>query len=102
MASATRRARRANKQNNMSTELNFDDIISSLNAAVQNLDKFAQAATQDSEDNILRARLTQALVLAGTSVEILGGLNAQAKAAEAAAASQSDTDTTAGEVSENV
>jgi len=102
MASQSRRARRAQQQNNMSTELNFDDIISSLNAAVQNLDKFAQAATQDSEDNILRARLTQALVLAGTSVEILGGLNAQAKAAEAAAASQSDTDTTAGEVSENV
>lgn len=102
MASATRRARRANKQNNMSTELNFDDIINSLNAAVQNLDKFAQAATQGSEDNILRARLTQALVLAGTSVEILGGLNAQAKAAEAAIASQFDTDTTASEVSENV
>lgn len=102
MASATRRAKRAAKQNNMSTELNFDDIINGLNAAVQNLDKFAQAATKDSEDNILRARLTQALVLAGTSVEILGGLNAQAKAAEAAIASQSDTDTTVGEVDENV
>jgi len=102
MASQSRRARRAQQQNNMSTELNFDDIINGLNAAVQDLDKFAQAATKDSEDNILRARLTQALVLAGTSVEILGGLNAQAKAAEAAIASQSDTDTTASEVSENV
>ena len=102
MASATRRARRAQQQNNMSTELNFDDIINGLNAAVKNLDKFAQAATQDSDDNILRARLTQALVLAGTSVELLGGLNAQAKAAEAALASQSDTDTNAEERSENV
>jgi len=102
MASATRRARRANKQNNMSTDLNFDEIINSLNAAVQNLDKFAQAATQDSDDNILRARLTQALVLAGTSVELLGGLNAQAKAAQAALASQSDTDTDAKEESDNV
>ena len=102
MASQSRRARRAQQQNNMSAELNFDDIINGLNAAVQNLDKFAQSATAGSEDNILRARLTQALVLAGTSVEILGGLNAQAKAAEAAIASQSDTDTDAKEESDNV
>ena len=88
MASANRRAKRAIKRMNMSnkTELNFEDIIAQLNAAVQNLDKFAQAATKDSEDQILRARLTQALVLSGTSIEILGGLNAQAKAAEAALA----------------
>lgn len=98
MASATRRAKRAAKHNNMSenptTELNFGDIINNLNNAVQNLDKFAQAATADSEDQVLRARLTQALVLAGTSIEILGGLNAQAKAAEAAqAVSQNGEDT---------
>ncbi len=86
MASPNRRARRAAKQNNMSQELNLDGVIADLNSAVQNLDRFAQAATQDTEDQILRARLTQALVLAGTSVEILGGLNAQAKAAEAALA----------------
>lgn len=88
MASANRRAKRAIKRMNMSnkTELNFEDIIAQLNDAVQNLDKFAQAATKDSDDQILRARLTQALVLGGTSIEILGGLNAQAKAAEAALA----------------
>lgn len=102
MASLNRRARRAAKQHNMSEELTFDNVIETLNAAVQNLDKFAQAAAADSADNILRARLTQALVLAGTSVEILGGLNAQAKAAEAALASQSDTDIDTKEESENV
>ena len=96
MASANRRAKRAIKRMNMSTEqeLNFEDVIAQLNAAVQNLDKFAQAATADTEDQILRARLTQALVLSGTSIEILGGLNAQAKAAEAAqAVSQNGEDT---------
>jgi len=104
MASATRRARRANKQNNMSNEntLNLDGIVTELNAAVTNLDRFAQAATKDNDDAILRARMTQALVLAGTAVELLGGLNAQAKAAEAAIASQSDSDIDTKEESENV
>ncbi len=102
MASPNRRARRAAKQNNMSQELNLDGVIADLNSSVQNLDRFAQAATQNTEDQILRARLTQALVLAGTSVEILGGLNAQAKAAEAAIANQQDNDIAVNEDSADV
>ena len=68
-----------------SKELTFQGVINDLNTAVSQLDQFAQAATEGSEDQVLRARLTQALVLGGTSIEILTGLNAQAKAAAAAA-----------------
>lgn len=90
MASPNRRARRAAKSNNMSEnetqpqEINFQQVIDKLSEAVSQLDSFAQVATEKTQDPVLRARLTQSLVLAGTSIEILGGLNAQAKAAEAA------------------
>lgn len=93
MASPNRRAKRAAKSNNMSekvTEINFQQVIDGLSKAVSNLDRFAQAATEKTEDPVLRARLTQSLVLAGTSIEILGGLNAQAKAAEAALAATAE------------
>lgn len=68
----------------MSKELNLDGVITDLQAATNQLDQFAQAATADSEDQVLRARMTQCLVLAGTALEILGGLNVAAKAAAAA------------------
>jgi len=90
MASATRRAKRANK-NNMEKEINLDGVIEQLSAATGSLDRFAQAATEGSEDQILRARFTQAIVLAGTSLEILGSLSAQAKAAAAAQTSNPET-----------
>jgi len=86
----------------MSKEITLDGVIADLNSAVQNLDAFAQAATKDTDDQILRARLTQALVLAGTSVEILGGLNAQAKAAAQAIANQQDKDVAVNEDSADV
>ncbi len=68
----------------MSKEITLDGIVADLQAATNQLDQFAQAATADSNDQVLRARMTQCLVLAGTALEILGGLNAQAKAAAAA------------------
>ena len=83
MASATRRAKRANK-NNMENEINLEGVIERLSTAVETLDRFAQEAVSDNEDQVLRARFTQAIILAGTSLEILGGLSAQAKAAVAA------------------
>ena len=86
----------------MSKEITLDGVIAELNSAVQNVDAFAQAATKDTEDQILRARLTQALVLAGTAVEILGGLNAQAKAAAQAMANQQDKDVAVNEDSADV
>ena len=86
----------------MSKEITLDGVIADLNSAVQNLDAFAQAATKDTDDQILRARLTQALVLAGTAVEILGGLNAQAKAAAQAIANQQDKDVAVNEDSADV
>lgn len=90
MASATRRAKRANK-NNMENEINLEKVIEKLSTAVETLDRFAQEAVSDNEDNVLRARFTQAIILAGTSLEILGGLSAQAKAAVAAQSVNSET-----------
>ena len=68
----------------MSEELNLNKVVQDLQSATNNLDKFAQAANSKVEDNVLRARFTQCLVLIGTGLEILGGINAQATAAAAA------------------
>jgi len=68
----------------MSKEITLDGVIEDLRAATNQLDQFAQAATEKTDDQVLRARMTQCLVLAGTSLEILGGLNVAAKAAAAA------------------
>ena len=81
----------------MSKEITLDGVIADLQTATNQLDQFAQAATKDNEDQVLRARMTQCLVLAGTALEILGGLNVAAKAAAAAqeaeaAGSDSDID----------
>lgn len=80
----------------MSKEVNLDGVIADLQAATGQLDGFAQAATADNDDQVLRARMTQCLVLCGTALEILGGLAVAAKAAkaqeEAAAAAGSDSD----------
>lgn len=68
----------------MSKEINLDAVINDIKASTNQLDQFAQAATADNDDQVLRARMTQCLVLCGTALEILGGLNVAAKAAAAA------------------
>jgi hypothetical protein len=72
MASASRRARRAKNR----TMINLDSVLAKLNEAATELDSITQqiAGNPDSERAVV-ARLTQGVVLAGTAVEILGGLN---------------------------
>lgn len=74
----------------MSKEITLDGVIDDLQEATIQLDQFAQAATKETEDPVLRARMTQCLVLAGTALEILGGLNVAVKAADAAQETEED------------
>lgn len=70
-------------------ELTLGQIVEGLQDAANKLDVYTQAVVAEGADQIVRARLTQCLVLAGTSLEILNGL---AVAATAAASSDNDTD----------
>lgn len=71
--------------------ITLDEVIVDINDAMQKLDNFA-ASTRDTADQVVTARLTQAVVLGGTAFEILSGLNAGIKAAAAAAAADSVKD----------
>ena len=71
MASAARRARRAQKPINMTLE----SIVGDLNAATSKLDNYIQQTAGSEDANpAVTARLTQGVVLAGTAIEILSGL----------------------------
>lgn len=90
MASNSRRARRAKSKVNMTLE----QIVADLNSAIGQLDNFAQQAASDETTNrAVVARLTQGVVLAGTAIEILGGLVQAEKMAEAAAAATTEDST---------
>jgi hypothetical protein len=90
MASNSRRARRAKSKVNMTLE----QIVADLNSAIGQLDNFAQQAAADETTNrAVVARLTQGVVLAGTAIEILGGLVQAEKMAEAAAAATTEDST---------
>jgi hypothetical protein len=56
--------------------INLDSVLAKLNEAATELDSITQqiAGNPDSERAVV-ARLTQGVVLAGTAVEILGGLH---------------------------
>jgi len=56
--------------------INLDYVVAQLNDAATELDNLTQqiAANPETERAVV-ARLTQGVVLAGTAVEILGGLN---------------------------
>ena len=71
--------------------ITLDEVIVDINDAMQKLDNFA-ASTRETADQVVTARLTQAVVLGGTAFEILSGLNAGIKAAAAAAAAASVED----------
>jgi len=72
MASAARRARRAKAR----TMINLDSVLAKLNEAATELDSITQQIAGNPEaERAVVARLTQGVVLAGTAVEILGGLN---------------------------
>ena len=79
--------------------INLDYVVAQLNQAATELDNLTQqiANNPDTERAVV-ARLTQGVVLAGTAVEILGGLNNALKFAEQQAAaskgSDGDIDTT--------
>lgn len=95
MASNSRRARRAKTKINMTLE----QIVADINAAVGQLDNFAQQAAGDETTNrAVIARLTQGVVLAGTAIEILSGLVQAEKmvaATQAAEADEASTDESA-------
>ena len=82
MASSSRRARRAKNNDNMSQELNLTNVLGKLNSAVADLDTLAQSIANEGQGGVMTARVTQALVLSGTAVEILGGLAQQVKLQE--------------------
>jgi len=71
--------------------ITLDEVIVDINDAMQKLDNFA-ASTRETADQVVTARLTQAVVLGGTAFEILSGLNAGIKAAAAANAAASVED----------
>ena len=99
MASNSRRARRAKTKVNMTLE----QIVADLNSAVQQLDSFAQqVASEEGTNPAVIARLTQGIVLAGTSVEIVSGLAQAERMAAAAQATvvEPETDETSDEASE--
>ena len=84
--------------------INLDSIVAKLNEAASELDSLTQQLANNPEtERAVIARLTQGVVLAGTSVEILGGLNNALKFAEQAAQSSegSDTDVDTPETEEN-
>ena len=56
----------------MSKDITLDEVIGDLNASMQKLDNFA-ASTRETADQVVTARLTQAVVLGGTAFEILSG-----------------------------
>lgn len=88
MASASRRARRANKTPNqfvMAQESTIAPLVEQLNGALAAIDQVAQGV----EDRAQATRLTQVVVLGGTALEILSGL-AMAEQAQAAAAVAAD------------
>ena len=88
MASAARRARRAQKPIMMSLE----SIVQELNGVVGKLDNYAQQVSQEGTANpAIIARLTQGIVLGGTATEILSGLSQSLKMMEAAQAAQEET-----------
>ena len=90
MASISRRARRA--KSNTKVHMTLEQIVADLNSAVQQLDNFAQQVANEPGTNpAVIARLTQGIVLAGTSVEIVSGL---AQAERMAAAAQADAEST--------
>lgn len=62
-------------------ELTLGQIVEGLQDAANKLDVYTQAVVAEGADQIVRARLTQCLVLAGTSLEILNGLAVAATAA---------------------
>lgn len=94
MASNSRRARRAKTKVNMTLE----QIVADLNSAVQQLDSFAQqVASEEGTNPAVIARLTQGIVLAGTSVEIVSGLAQAERMAAAAQAVATETDETSDE-----
>jgi hypothetical protein len=90
MASASRRARRANKTPNqfvMATESTIAPLVEQLNSALAAIDQVAQGV----EDRAQATRLTQVVVLGGTALEILSGLAmAEQAAATAAAVAEAD------------
>lgn len=94
MASASRRARRANKTPNqfvMATESTMAPLVEQLNSALAAIDQVAQGV----EDRAQATRLTQVVVLGGTALEILSGLAmAEQAQAAAAAAQEGDVETT--------
>ena len=95
MASNARRARRSNQPNKfvMATENNMDAAVQQLNDALANIDQLSQGI----EDKVLTTRLTQVVVLGGTALEILSGLNMAQKAQAAAAAASDDSDSDSAE-----
>ena len=68
-------------------EVTLQEVITDLNACMTKLDQFA-AGTRETADQVVTARLTQAVVLGGTAFEILSGLEAGIRAAAAAAANE--------------
>ena len=93
MASASRRARRANKTPNqfvMAQESTIAPLVEQLNSALAAIDQVAQGV----EDRAQATRLTQVVVLGGTALEILSGLAMAEQAQAAAAAAEGDVETT--------
>lgn len=90
MASASRRARRAQKPIMMSLE----SIVQELNTVIGKLDNYAQQVSQEEGTNpAVMARLTQGVVLGGTATEILSGLSQSLKMMEAAQAAAAEETT---------
>ena len=77
----------------MATENNMDAAVQQLNDALANIDALAQGI----DDKVFTTRLTQVVVLGGTALEILSGLNMAQKAQAASAAASDDSDSDSAE-----
>lgn len=75
--------------------INLDSVLAKLNEAATELDSITQQVAGNPEaERAVVARLTQGVVLAGTAVEILGGLNNALKFVEENKGSDADVDST--------